>query len=375
MDDITMDDVFNGDYEAGEDETVSQDDVGFEPESGGYETEANDNITADDYTAMDAVFDGTAEEESQESVGGYVGDGMPSGGAEDSSPYMYSSIARALTEEGILNLPNIDAVHDAASLRAAFDREIEGRMSPIQQRVNWALNYGMQPTEIQQYEQALRECQSYDDNAIADESDDGVDLRRNLIYQGCLARGMNEQQANREVEKSFKAGTDLEDARDARDFVTQSISARYQQAMEDGRQQSARRAAEQDRRDQSLYNSIVNDDGSMFGNLSETLKKQAVNNYFGRVRMPDGKVVSPIVAASVSNPQLFEKAILLTYTLTDGFRNFDRLGQMSANKSIKRGIAGLERALKGGGAGGGGAYKYANNADGRNDGDYDIVNI
>ena len=299
---------------------------------------------------------------------------MPSGGAGESSPDVYSSIARALTEDGILNLPDIDGVHDAATFRQAIEAEIYNRLTPMQRRVNAALGVGVQPNAIQQYETAMNEAASFTDERIADESDEGQEARKNLIYQGCLARGMTQQQAEREVNKSFKAGTDIEDARDARDVVMRSLQGSYQQLLNNQKAQRDNEAAASQRFQQSVYDSVANDDGRMFGSLTANTKRLVLNNLMNRsIRLNDGSSMTPVEAYAAQDPVGFQKAVGVIFTLTDGFRNFDRLGDIKANRSVKRGIAGLEKALRSTGAGGGGAYKYANNVNGREEDDEEII--
>lgn len=364
MDDLTMDDVYGGEF--------TDDDA----QGGGAADTGNDinDSPVDGGSDMDAIYNGTAMEGSQESVDGEGGYGMPSGDTEGSSPDVYSSIARALSEDGILNSPNIDGVRDAETLRRAMEEEVYNRLTPVQQRVNAALGLGMQPDEIQQYEAAMSQAADCTDERITDESDEGQNLRRDLIYQGCLARGMSQQQAEREVSKSFKAGTDIEDAKDARDTVMQALQGRYNQAMQERKYQMDQAQAANAQFQDSVIGSIANDDGRMFGSLTENTKRLVANNLMNRsVRLRDGSMMTPVEAYAAQDPVGFQKIIGVMYTLTNGFRDFDRLGDIKANRSMKRGIAGLERALRGTGSGGGGSYKYANNVNGREDDDEEII--
>lgn len=366
-----MDDVYDGSFADDDGEEGSQESYS---EDEGYEGGQDDINPVDGDPGMDAIYNGTAMDGSQESVDGDGGYGMPSGGAGESSPDVYSSIARALTEDGILNLPDIDGVHDAATFRQAIEAEIYNRLTPMQRRVNAALGVGVRPNAIQQYETAMNEAASFTDERIADESDEGQEARKNLIYQGCLARGMTQQQAEREVNKSFKAGTDIEDAKDARDVVMQSLQGSYQRMLNNQKAQRDNEIAASQRFQQSVYDSVANDDGRMFGSLTANTKRLVLNNLMNRsIRLNDGSSMTPVEAYAAQDPVGFQKAVGVIFTLTDGFKNFDRLGDIKANRSVKRGIAGLEKALRSTGAGGGGAYKYANNVNGREEDDEEII--
>lgn len=370
MDDLTMDDVYGGDF-------ADDDAQGGGSAQDGYtaDTDNNtDNNLVDGGSDMDAIYNGTAMEGSQESVDEDGGYGVSSGDGGGSSPDVYSSIARALSEDGILNSPNIDGVRDAETLRRAMEEEVYNRLTPVQQRVNAALGIGMQPDEIQQYEAAMSQAAECTDDRITDESDEGQNLRKDLIYQGCLARGMNQQQAEREVNKSFKAGTDIEDAKDARDTVMQALQSRYGQALQERKSQIDQMQAANAQFQDSVIGSIANDDGRMFGTLTENTKRLVANNLMNRsIRLRDGSMMTPVEAYAAQDPVGFQKVVGVMFTLTNGFRDFDRLGDIKANRSMKRGIAGLERALRGSGSGGGGSYKYANNVNGREDDDEEII--
>lgn len=370
-DELSMDDVYVDDgYSDGSGESAPV-------ETGGYDQSTDSNNVVADDEGTGGLYDGTAQYSSQESVGDDAGgEGMPSDGVEGSSPDVYSSIAQALVEDGILNLPNIDGINNADALRSAFQYEIEQRLSPLQLRVNAALDSGMGRDEIQNYESALSEIQNYTDEAISDESDAGAELRHNLIKEACIARGMSDAQAQREADKSFKAGTDLEDAKEARNFCEDRMKQLYRDAIESKRQQQMQYAQQVQQREQALQASIINDDGRMFGQLPENTKRMVLTNLYARnVRMNDGTMLTPIEARAASDPVGFQKAMAVVFTLTDGFTNFDRLGDIKANKTIKRGIEGLERTLRSSGRGGG-AYKYANNTNPKKSGgdsDWELI--
>lgn len=343
------------------DEELSMDDIYSDDDGGSTEqaqAPSDDGLGGADMSAEDV--DGDGGEDYAEPDGGQGGG-------------VYASVARALMEDGILNT-DVSGVDSADAFRQAMEAEINSRLTPLQQRVSAALGYGMRPDEIQQYESAMGEAQGYTDEMVADESDDGVELRKNLIYQGCLARGMSDAQAEREVDKSFKAGTDIDDAKDARDTVISAIRGRYDAAMRERAEAQRMEAASREGFNRALYDSVAQDDGRMFGKLTENTKRLVLGNMFDRcVRMGDGRMMTPIEAAAASDPVGFQKALSVAFTLTDGFRDFDKLGAVKANRAVKRGIEGLERALRGGSGKAGGSYRYANNADPGNGDDMEII--
>lgn len=130
----------------------------------------------------------------------------------------YSSIAKALKEEGIF--PDLEddvanKIQSPEDFAEAIENQIQARLDERQRRIDKALNVGIEPDEVKRYENTLNYLNSLQDNMIADESDKGEKLRQQLIYQDFINRGYSKERAQREVQKSFNSGTDLEDAREA----------------------------------------------------------------------------------------------------------------------------------------------------------------
>lgn len=82
-------------------------------------------------------------------------------------------------------------------------------------RVDEALSAGVEPTQIQRYEQYIKALDNITEDNISAEDEAGENLRKNLIYQDCINKGFSQQKAMKMVERSIKAGTDIEDAKDA----------------------------------------------------------------------------------------------------------------------------------------------------------------
>ena len=83
-----------------------------------------------------------------------------------------------------------------------------------------ALGVGVEPSAIQQYERTLDYLDGISDDSISDESERGETLRKQLIYQDFINRGYNKERDIREVNKSFNAGSDIDDAKEAFKMLT-----------------------------------------------------------------------------------------------------------------------------------------------------------
>ena len=130
----------------------------------------------------------------------------------------YSSIAKALKEEGIfpdLDDDGLSKVKDPEDFRDLIDQQIKASLDERQKRIDEALNAGVELTEIRKYENTINFLDSIKEENISDEGDKGEKLRKDLIYQDFINRGYSKERATREVQKSFNAGTDIDDAKEA----------------------------------------------------------------------------------------------------------------------------------------------------------------
>ena len=138
---------------------------------------------------------------------------------EGSSPKnFYSSIAKALQEEGIF--PDLDdditsKISTPEDFAEIVEKTIQSKFDARQKRIDDALNYGVEVTEIKRYENTIQYLDTIKDDVLIDESDKGEQLRKQLIFQDFINRGYSQERAQREVTKSLNAGTDIEDAKEA----------------------------------------------------------------------------------------------------------------------------------------------------------------
>ena len=97
----------------------------------------------------------------------------------------YSSIAKALKEEGIfpdLEDDSFSNIKDPEDFRDLIENQIKAGLDERQKRIDEALNVGVEPDEIKRYENTLQFLESTNDDALKDESQKGEDLRKNLIF-------------------------------------------------------------------------------------------------------------------------------------------------------------------------------------------------
>ena len=320
------------------------------PESGEQEKE-NDTTEVD----IDDIFPDGEDLESPESVGSEENkqdDGGTTSDKKGSSPNnFYSSIAKALKEDGIL--PDLDEdilnkAESAEDFAQLIESQIQARFDEKQKRIDEALNVGVQPTMIQQYEKTLNYLDNISDDMISDESETGETLRKQLIYQDFINRGYSKERAVREVNKSFNAGSDIDDAKEALQSNKDFYDGHYKELISNAKKAEQQRVAQQKKEADDLRKSILEDD-KVFGELvvDKTQRKKIYESISKPIyKDPDtGEMLTAIQKYEQENHVDFMKYVGLVFTLTDGFKNLDGLVKGKVNKEMKKGLKTLENTL------------------------------
>lgn len=264
---------------------------------------------------------------------------------------IYSSIAKALKEEGIF--PDLDdevlsKVKEPEDFRDLVEQQIKAGLEERQKRIDDALNYGIEPTEIKRYENTLNFLDSVKEENITDESDKGEELRKNLIFQDFINRGYSRERATREVQKSFNAGTDIEDAKEALKSNTEYFKGKYDDLIEDAKLEAQKE--EENRKEQAnkLKESILNEK-NILGDLSidKPTRQKIYDNIFKPIyKDPEtGEYYTAIQKYEKDNRVDFLKYLGLIFTLTDGFKSLDGLVKGKVKKEVKNGLRDLEHAI------------------------------
>lgn len=283
------------------------------------------------------------------------GDGLGDAGQGS----VYSDLAKALAEDGILgDLEAAGRVVDADGLRGAIDAELNSRLDDKQRRVLAALDAGAPQDDVRQLEAMIEDLRQYDDARLTDESDAGVAARKDIIFKAALFNGLDEARARKEVEKSIKAGTDIDDARDGLALMRQSVGEAYDSMVSDGRRRQEEARREYEERCRALEGEIMGGDG-VTGKLSDSVRRRIVNNVMVRSEtLPDGRQVTPLQKYCMTDPSA-SRILGELYTITDGFRNFSKLSEANVRKGVSRGLAAMERRLQGRQSADPGTMRYA----------------
>ena len=263
----------------------------------------------------------------------------------------YSSIAKALKEEGIfpdLDDDGLSKVKDPEDFRDLIDQQIKAGLDERQKRIDEALNAGVEPTEIRKYENTINFLDSIKEENISDEGDKGEKLRKDLIYQDFINRGYSKERATREVQKSFNAGTDIDDAKEALKSNIDFFRDKYDELVNDAKSEAEQEERERKKQAEKLKSSILNDK-DVFGDLS--VDKSTRQKIYDNIAKPvykdpeTGEYFTAIQKYEMENRTDFLKNIGLLFTLTDGFKNLDGLVKGKVKKEVKKGLRELEHTL------------------------------
>lgn len=271
-------------------------------------------------------------------------------GASPSNNF-YSSIASALVEDGIfpnLDKEDISGIFTAEDFAEAVRKEIEAQFDERTKRVDAALSAGVEATEIQKYERTIEYLDSIDDTLISEESEKGEAVRKQLIYNDFINRGYSKERANREVKKSIDGGTDIEDAKEAlqsnKSFFKENYDALVKSAQEESRKYEEQRKKEEE----TLKNDMLNNKEVFNGlQIDMNTRKKAFDAISKPVyKDPEtGELFTAVQKYEMDNHLDFLKNVGLLYTLTDGFKNLDKLINQKVRKEMKKGIRNLENTI------------------------------
>lgn len=279
-------------------------------------------------------------------------DNTPSDNEEGISPdNFYSSMARALKEEGVF--PTLDEgiiadIHTAEDFRELMEYLQEEKLTAAQKRANDALSYGVQPSDIQTYEKYISYIDSITDEELTAETEQGEYLRKNLIYQDFLNRGYSKERANKEVQKSINAGTDIEDAREAltgnRDYYVEAYNNVVEEAKRKKKEEEDAFYQDIDYLRDSIYK-----DNDAFADfeVDDNTRRRVFDNIVKPVYTDPktGEQLTAIQKYERDNHLDYVKNVSLLFTLTNGFRDMDGLTNKKVNREVKKGLRSLENKI------------------------------
>lgn len=333
-----IENLFNEDIQEDSTETV-EDTPEKDEEKKEDTTEVNpDNLFEDSPESVSSEEDIVKEQESTSSEKG-------------ASPKFYSSIAKAFADDGIfpdLNEEDISKIETPEDFRTLIESKISSELDDRYKRIDKALGIGVEPDIIKQYEGALNYLESIQQSSIEDENEQGEELRKKLIYQDFINRGYSQERAQKEVDKSIKGGTDIEDAKDALQGNKDFYKTAYDKVLKDAEEAAEKSKKEQKEQIDTLKKSIL-EDKKFFGDLDidRSTRQRVLDNIMKPVYKDKntGELYTAIQQYEMENKVDFIKNLGLIFTLTNGFKDLSGFIKGKVRKEVKRGISELENVL------------------------------
>lgn len=326
------------------------DDEGKDTTDEGSEEETKEEVTEIDANNLfgeesESVGDG---DENSDEQGAEESSKQELGASPDSSEF-FSSIAQAFAEEGIL--PDLDSstIKTPEDFRNAINDAIKAELTEQQNRVKEALDNNIQPDVVRQYESVLQFLDGIDDDTLKAEDERGEELRKRLILQDFINRGFSQERAVKEVKKAIENGTDIEDAVDALQGNKEYYKGQYANLVNQAKQKGEQQKQELSKRIDKLKSDLIDGKAKFFGELE--LDKKTRQEIYDNITKPvfkdksTGQVFTAIQKYEMENPDDFLTITGLLFTLTDGYKNLDRLTSRKVKKELQKGFRNLESKI------------------------------
>lgn len=339
--------------------------------------------TADKEQPAEEKGQGPAPEKVGEEENNDDGKNAISPDEDGSSPNPYSSIAKALGADGILTgfdekeLEEVTTPEDFAEL---IDKFVESKLDEKQRRINEALSNGIEPDVVRQHEATLEYLGSITEEDITAEGEDADGLRRQLIFNDLLRRGYSEDKARKELEKSFTANTDVEDAKDALEALKTSYQKEYQDLQDDAKKRAEDIRKEQKKQSEDFRKMVLEDEMK----LGDTkIDKRTAQKIYDSVTKPvfkdpdTGRLLTEVQKFQKEHPLEFIKQLGMWFVLTDGGKNMDGFTKEKVKQEKYKGLKELERKINSTSLNADGSLRYASGRSEGGDtllkGDWDVV--
>lgn len=260
----------------------------------------------------------------------------------------FSSIAKQFADEGILELDD-EEVKDADSFKSLIKKAIKNGIDEKTKRVSELLDMGADSKDIKEFEDTIEYLHGIQNEDILAEGEDGDNLRKRLILQDLINNGVDEQEAVTKVKEIFKKGSDITEAKKALQANKDYFQKAYKEMAEEQRKKADEWDKSVQKQTEELKTSIMSND-KFLGELDidEKIKKQALAN-LSEPKYKDkqsGQMLTAIQRYERENKTEFLKNLGLVFTLTDGFKNMDKLVNKAVKRRVNNEISGIEDLLK-----------------------------
>lgn len=262
----------------------------------------------------------------------------------------YSSITDALVVDGIfpdLDKETIQNVKTPEDFQKIIEEQINARFTEKEKRINDALNNKVEPSVIQQYESTIDYLNNINDDSLSAEDEEGENLRRQIIYNDYLNRGFSKTRAEKMVNDAINNGTDVDDAKDALQGIKDFYNNKYKEILDSAKENEKKLAEERTKQSENLKKSIM-EDKNLYGDID--VDKATRTKIYDFITKPvykdsNGNYMTALQKYQSENTIEAMKNFAICYTLTNGFKDWSKLGSKQAKREVKKGLANLEKVI------------------------------
>lgn len=262
----------------------------------------------------------------------------------------YPSITDALVVDGIfpdLDKETIQNVKTPEDFQKLIEEQINARFNEKQKRINEALNNNVEPNIVQQYESTLDYLDNINEDSLSAENEEGETLRRQIIYNDYLNRGFSKSRAEKMVNDAINNGTDVDDAKDALQGIKDFYNNKYKEILDNAKENEKKLVAERTKQSENLKKSIM-EDKNLYGDVD--VDKATRTKIYDFITKPvhkdaNGNYMTALQKYQSENTVEAMKNFAICYTLTNGFKDWSKLGSKQAKREVKKGLANLEKVI------------------------------
>lgn len=337
---------------------MSMDDIGFATEEDIFgssedddQSDKNDN---DEEADADINPDDLFGDETQENVGEdnksqEVDQDQKDSGSSPKTKF-YSSALKALKDDGVL--PDLDdeflaKVESPEDFAEAIEKQVAARMSESERRIKEALESKVEVDDIRKYENVLTYLNEIQDEAIEADTDEAITLRRQIIYQDLVNKGFKPERINKELDKSFNGGTDIDDAKAALESNKEHFQEEYSSIIEKAKADAIKERSLRDQKVKDFQKKVLETEDPFGLKIDKSTRQKIYENTIKPIHKDqNGKVLTTVQKYSSENPEDAEYYFSLFYTMTDGFKNVDKLVGQKVKQQSRSALRDLDTKLK-----------------------------
>lgn len=350
--------------------------AGLERENGNGENKETDGTEAVDaggsLTAGELFGDDSGGGEKKNTGdGASVTDEKAAPAAGGNTPIDFSSIASAFKADGVAlfnetddeKLKGIRTPEDFESfLSERVEALVNERLGEQNRRLSEALNGGMPADELSSIKAGLTRLQAIKPEDLDSEDASGEELRKQLIYMDFINRGYSPERAGKKTKQSFDAGTDKDDAKDALEAGKEYYRNRYEDMVEDYREEAESRKKQEEESVRALEASILDDKSKVMGESVGKATREKIRDFLLKpaAKTEDGQRLTELQKYIRENRDEYMKNVGWFYVMTDGFKSLDRMKAALRSEVDKKRTSALESALRKAPPAGGGPMQMLN---------------